>query len=97
MGGVNMSGASGGTPNARTMILEALQEVGGRDYLVRLAESEPAVFATLVGKVIPKEVVHQASDALAAELEKARARVISVRIVDPLEALQISGSSYADE
>ena len=82
------------TPNARTMILEALQRAGGMDYLVKLAENEPAAFATLVGKVIPKEVVHQASDALAAEMQTARERVISVRILDPLEALQTSGRSY---
>ena len=84
------------TPNARTMILEALQRAGGMDYLVKLAENEPAAFATLVGKVIPTEVVHQASDALAAEMQTARERVISVRILDPLEALQTFGSSYAD-
>lgn len=35
----------------------ALAEAGGKAYFVKLAEDHPQAFATLVGKLIPNEVV----------------------------------------
>lgn len=37
-------------------IAAAFDEVGGKDYLVALAESDPRTFCTLVGKVVPMAV-----------------------------------------
>ena len=50
-----------GSPNKTTaqikdMILEALNNKGGVEYLERQAETNPVAFMTLVGKVIPLQV-----------------------------------------
>lgn len=37
-------------------ITEAFEKAGGVDYLVKLADSDPKTFCTLVGKVIPLQV-----------------------------------------
>jgi hypothetical protein len=56
--GRKTGGRQKGTPNKinanlREMILGALSEAGGRDYLVAQAHQNPAAFMTLVGKVLP--------------------------------------------
>jgi hypothetical protein len=38
------------------MILQALNNKGGVDYLERQAEANPTAFLTLVGKVIPLQL-----------------------------------------
>ncbi len=40
----------------RNMILKALDESGGVDYLVQQAKENPGPFLSLIGKVLPKEV-----------------------------------------
>ena len=35
------------------MILGALDEAGGQNYLVRMANAQPAAFLALLGKVLP--------------------------------------------
>lgn len=40
----------------RDMITEALSQVGGIDYLARVAESHPGPFMALIGKVMPVQV-----------------------------------------
>ncbi len=50
-----------GTPNKVTaslkdMILQALDQQGGAEYLYRQADEYPAAFMTLVGKVLPMQV-----------------------------------------
>ena len=55
----NLKGGSRkGTPNKFTaavkdMILGALDDAGGREYLARQAEENPGPFMALVGKVLP--------------------------------------------
>lgn len=54
-------GSRKGKPNKVTkalkeMIQDALEEVGGSDYLVRQAEENPTAFLTLVGKTLPKDL-----------------------------------------
>ena len=51
-------GRKKGTPNkttalVRDMIIEALDNSGGVEYLVKVAKDNPAVFCTLLGKVRP--------------------------------------------
>ena len=55
------SGRKKGSPNKATaalkdMILEALAEAGGVDYLKEQAQKSPAAFLTLVGKVLPLQL-----------------------------------------
>lgn len=59
--GQKTGGRTKGTPNKVTAtVKEALQaafdEVGGKDYLVRIATEEPKAFCALIGKVIPQDV-----------------------------------------
>lgn len=54
-------GRAKGVPNKvnsdlKGMILTALSEVGGVDYLKKQATENPTAFIGLVGKVLPKEV-----------------------------------------
>lgn len=56
--GERRGGRQKGTPNKTTkalkeMILGALSDAGGQDYLARMAVEEPGPFMTLLGKVLP--------------------------------------------
>lgn len=60
-GSPKTGGRQKGTPNKLTgdvkaAIAAAFDEVGGKDYLVKLAVSDPRTFCTLVGKIVPMEV-----------------------------------------
>jgi len=44
------------TTAVKEMVLTALGNVGGVEYLERQAEANPQAFMTLVGKVIPLQV-----------------------------------------
>ena len=45
----------------KDMILHALDDAGGVDYLLKQAEENPTAFLTLVGKVLPM-TVHGSGD-----------------------------------
>jgi hypothetical protein len=67
--GERRGGRQRGTPNKSTqavkdMILEALAQKGGADYLARQADENPAAFMTLVGKVLPLQVTGDGGGAL---------------------------------
>jgi len=66
-----------GTPNKMTaalkdMILKALDEAGGVDYLVQQSEETPTAFLALVGKVLPLQVNADVS----ATISEVRHRII---------------------
>jgi hypothetical protein len=55
------AGRKKGVPNKinadlKEMILGALSDAGGRDYLALRAKDTPAAFLTLVGKVLPMQL-----------------------------------------
>lgn len=59
--GAKTGGRQKGTPNKVTAtIKDALQaafdEVGGKDYLVKVALEDQKAFCALIGKVIPQEL-----------------------------------------
>ena len=59
--GERRGGRTKGTPNKLTkevkeMILEALDNAGGVEYLTRQADENPKAFLTLVGRVLPLQV-----------------------------------------
>lgn len=59
----------------RAMVLQALSEAGGAEYLVRQAKKKnPAPFLALVGKCIPKDVQVTATVTLTDLLREAEQR-----------------------
>lgn len=59
--GVKTGGRKAGTPNKvsaelKNMILTALDDAGGVEYLQTVAVSHPAAFLSLVGKVLPLQL-----------------------------------------
>ena len=44
------------TRDLREMIIGALDKAGGLAYLTRQAETSPAAFMTLIGKVLPTQI-----------------------------------------
>jgi hypothetical protein len=58
--GRKTGGRKPGTPNkltadVKSAIVAAFNEVGGSAYLIDLAKDHPAVFCSLLGKVVPAE------------------------------------------
>ena len=54
------AGRRAGTPNKaahiRDAVMMAFDAVGGQKYLVRIAREQPAVFCTLLGKIVQHEL-----------------------------------------
>ena len=76
--GVKTGGRKAGTPNKLTgavkdMVLKALSNVGGVNYLEAQAQNNPTAFLTLVGKIIPHEVSGLGGGAIIVKLEAADA------------------------
>ena len=64
MKGQKTGGRLKGTPNklqgdVKAMILGALSDVGGRDWLAMQAEENPVAFMSLLGRVLPLQVQGQ--------------------------------------
>ena len=67
------SGRKAGVPNKLTatvkmMLLDALQKKGGVRYLMKMADKHPQSFMTLLGKIIPTQVVGDMSYRYVAEI-----------------------------
>jgi hypothetical protein len=59
--GERRGGRQKGTPNKiskdlKSAIKAAFDEVGGKDYLVKLAEEDPRAFCALLGKTVPLKI-----------------------------------------
>ena len=58
-----------GSPNkiqaaVKEMVIQALDEAGGVDYLVTQSRDNPTAFMTLVGKVLPLQVAGELNHAV---------------------------------
>ena len=63
------AGRKPGVPNklngeVKAAIVEAFEKAGGPAYLARVAKKNPAVFCTLLGKVLPLQVTGENGGAL---------------------------------
>lgn len=68
------AGRKKGVPNKLTgdvkaMILAALDEAGGKDYLVKQSADNPTAFMTLVGKVLPMQLTGADGGPIKAEVD----------------------------
>lgn len=52
------------TGDLRAMILGALEQVGGQDYLENHAVNNPTAFLALIGKCLPKDIKLEAGTTL---------------------------------
>lgn len=62
--GQKTGGRQKGTPNkvtraVRELVVEALDDVGGKDWLIKLAKEDPKTFSGLIGRVIPTQIEGQ--------------------------------------
>lgn len=60
------------TKELRVMVLEALDKAGGVTYLASKAETHPAAFLSLVGKVLPMQVTGAGGEPLKLTVEYVR-------------------------
>ena len=65
--GERRGGRKKGTPNKLTAdvkacIMAAFNEAGGKEYLLRVAKTDPRTFCTLLGKLLPTQVTGDAAD-----------------------------------
>jgi hypothetical protein len=58
------------TATVKMMVLGALQQLGGIAYLKRQAKKHPQAFMTLLGKIIPTQVVGDMSYRFVARMPK---------------------------
>ena len=56
------------TGDLKSMILGALNEAGGQDYLSAQAQSQPVAFMALLGRVLPATLQHTGADGGAVEI-----------------------------
>ena len=84
-GSPKVGGRSKGSRNVlstdvKRELLIAFEELGGKEFLVRLANDQPGVFANLIGKLIPQEqtvsVTHNIN--LGAAMTEAEARLKTI-------------------
>ena len=54
----------------KAAIEQAFDQVGGVDYLVKLAEEEPKTFAALLNKVLPAQVTGEGGGSLQIEVKR---------------------------
>lgn len=68
-------GRKAGVPNKYTsaikdMVVQALNDAGGADYLCRMAKEQPAPFLGLVGRVLPLQVTGEGGGAIVVRWER---------------------------
>jgi hypothetical protein len=87
----NPNGRAKGQPNKLTadikaMVKEALEGVGGVEYLEKQARENPVAFLSLVGKLIPHEIAGDPDNPLLAitriECVLVEPRVIEARVIE---------------
>ena|SRR5690348_13370060 len=69
------------TADIKAMILGALSDVGGRDYLAARALDQPVAFMTLIGKVLPLQVTGENGRPIAVDFRWADATPATIEAV----------------
>ncbi len=92
LGAPKTGGRQPGTPNRitadlRAMILEALDRVGGQDYFVQQATTNPKAFMSLLARLIPTQVTGKDDGPLFPELST---QELEQRVITKLVAAGIA-------
>ncbi|MBU2836868.1 hypothetical protein HF673_14120 [Acidithiobacillus thiooxidans] len=69
------------TGNVKSMILGALDDLGGRIWLVEQAKADPRAFMSLLGRILPSEISVDAH-VTHAPITEIRRTIIDPRIVE---------------
>lgn len=77
------------TADIRALILGALQDVGGRDYLAARAIDTPSSFMALIGKVLPTQLTGENGAPIAVDFRWADA-MPSHEVIDADETMVVS-------
>lgn len=70
--GGRQKGTRNKAPELRLLISQALERVGGVDYLARQAEANPGPFMALLGRLLPREMHAEISGELSVKAEVRR-------------------------
>lgn len=89
-GGVTKTSGQGrkkGVPNKvttdlRNMIIGALSDVGGREYLARQATESPGAFLTLVGKILPTQLQGDPENPIEVRITQEKRRLQAIEAID---------------
>ena len=89
------AGRKPGVPNkinadVKEMLLGALQDVGGRQYLAARAIDTPASFLTLIGKILPLQLTGENGGAIAVDFRWADATSPEPPTIDADETTVVS-------
>lgn len=60
------------TRTLKELILGALDDAGGRDYLAKQAKANPAAFMSLLGRLVPQELKAEVQAQVNAQLDPAK-------------------------
>ena len=55
------------TANVKAAIMAAFADAGGKDYLVKVAKTDPRTFYALLGKILPTQVTGDAAEPVRVE------------------------------
>jgi hypothetical protein len=58
------------TKALKDMILHALEDAGGQEYLTKQAGENPTAFMTLIGKVLPMQIAGDPNNPLVTEIRQ---------------------------
>jgi hypothetical protein len=79
------------------MILGALSDVGGREYLAEQARSNPGPFLSLVGKVLPLQLTGDPERPIAIDFSWAPAQNVAPTIEHESPQLEVSFETKSDD
>jgi hypothetical protein len=80
------------TADIKAMVIGALQDVGGRDWLAARAQDQPVAFMSLVGRVLPHQVTGENGAPIAVDFRWADAlpATLAGPVIDADETISVT-------
>lgn len=60
------------TKTIREAVEISFAQIGGADWLAKMADDQPVAYMTLLGKVLPQQIEHTGKDGAAIQLEQVK-------------------------